>query len=752
MLAFSPAAYALVSFSALDLSPQNGLLFEADARSPDFGTYTTLFLADLNARSMRQLTFFPEQVLLLHQNDVVQIQNRYGVFRSEVGFGKISPIPLFPSFVSGSQIQGGRIPPMQTSPDGRFLLYLQARSAGYGDLTLFDIDKSRQVVISEHVEASLQEVPAVWSPDSSMIAYRKATVLYYYSLTQLQQGRVVAENLRRVGDGGMANLRWGSGTLYFVSGSIVYAIDPNELFTRALYSGFLNIGRVEGRIPFIFDPNFDSFWVSPDGKRLLVAKGGHNIFLFNLRSGDFHDSEDPASLPYLYLPRDTTIRKVLWSSANAITILCDRRDGGTEGSVIFRLVPDSDGKLSRFQAAPDMGVMDIALSPNEKLVALMRAEDVVWKDYVSWNDLGRAVHPSPLHVNWLSDDELLIAGVWYTERYSLVSGQTTFVALSQAAKAGYARDGMGVVATASEKVYAFDPAAGGWTAASAAYTVRVASLVSSAYRVYLETSTRGSYENLVMLRDLKGFGTTPLFPSETAPYEAFPAADQDVDFSNFTHGSRIRRREVSLVFNAIDSVEGLTEILNTLSAFRVRSTFFVNGELIRRYPEAVREIALSGHEVGSLFSAYFNMTDDRFKVDADFIKSGLARNEDDYFAAAARELSLLWHAPYYIVNSDIIAAGRGMNYTYVGRDLDTYDWVTDNETNRNMGIYLPSAMLVDRIIGEKKPGSIIPILVGPPSGGGRDDYLYKKIDLIMNELIKLGYEIVPVTTLIEHAR
>ena len=103
-----------------------------------------------------------------------------------------------------------------------------------------------------------------------------------------------------------------------------------------------------------------------------------------------------------------------------------------------------------------------------------------------------------------------------------------------------------------------------------------------------------------------------------------------------SHGSRLRRREVSLVFNAVDSAEGLTRILNTLSAYHVRATFFVNGEFIRRYPDAVREIADSGHEVGSLFYAYFNMTDARFTVDRDFVKSGLARNEDDYNAATGQ--------------------------------------------------------------------------------------------------------------------
>jgi peptidoglycan/xylan/chitin deacetylase (PgdA/CDA1 family) len=254
-----------------------------------------------------------------------------------------------------------------------------------------------------------------------------------------------------------------------------------------------------------------------------------------------------------------------------------------------------------------------------------------------------------------------------------------------------------------------------------------------------------------MVRDAKGFGTTPLFPPETTLYERFPAADEAVDFTNVAHGSRIRTREVSLVFNAVDSAEGLTRILNTLSVYRVRATFFVNGEFIRRYPDAVKEIADSGHEVGSLFYAYFNMTDSRFTVDRDFVKAGLARNEDDYYAATGKELSLLWHAPYYIVNSPVIGWGAEMNYVYIGRDLDSYDWVTNTESNLARGIYLPAADLVERIIAQKRPGSIIPLQVGAGEGK-REDYLFQKLDIMINELARRGYDIVPVSTLIEHAR
>jgi len=755
------AAFGQVTFSGLDLSTGDRLLFAATTQAPDIGSFDTLFLADVGTKRMRQLTFFPEDIQLLQDKEALQIQNRFGVFRSAQGFGNIAPLSMFPSFVAGSQIQGGKISPMRTSPDGKYLLFLRARSPARGDLTLLNLGTGIETVISEKVELSLQELPAVWSPDSRFIVYAKASSLYYYSLAQLQENRVIAEALRKMGDGTIANIRWSRDrSLYYIAGVIVYEINPSELFTPALYAGFLKIGKVNAKIPFEFDPNFDSFWVSPDGKNLLLNKGGRNIFLYYLTLGDFHASGSPLALPYISLPRDTTVRKVIWSTDNIVTMLCETRDAGARGTAIYRLLQDAKGLYGTFEQTKDQGVRDIVLSPDGSLAALMGADGVSWKDYASWQDRGKMAHPSPLHVLWLGDAELLVAGTAYVERYALGTGKTTLVAVSQPGEFGYAKETTDSGAPGSaparvltklrDRVLFFDEAAGGWKNADT-YSVREKSLVSNNYRVYLEGSVRGSYASLVMVRDARGFGTTPLFPPESSVYEAFPRTGEPVDFKNFTHGAQLRRREVSLVFNAIDSAEGLMPILNTLSAYKLRATFFVNGEFIRRYPDMVREIADSGHEVGSLFYAYFNMTDSRFAVDRAFVKGGLARNEDDYYAATGRELSLLWHAPYYIVNSEIIAGGAEMNYTYVGRDVDSYDLVAASESLDGRGFYLPSADIVEHIVAEKKPGSIIPLRVGV-GDARRDDYLFQKLDLLINELARRGYEIVPVSSLIEHAR
>jgi len=292
-------------------------------------------------------------------------------------------------------------------------------------------------------------------------------------------------------------------------------------------------------------------------------------------------------------------------------------------------------------------------------------------------------------------------------------------------------------------------AAAGWIE-SAGAVLRDKQITSDSYRVYLEETPDRLFKNMLMIRNLKGLITTALLEQKTGKLEPFPEKDDSLDFVTFNHGSRIRRREISLVFNVIDSVEGLPNILSALADYGLRCTFFVNGEAIRNYPDAVREISRSGHEIGSLFSTYFDMTDARFRLDKEFIKRGLAQNEDQYFAATGRELSLLWHAPYYFVNSDIVQVSREMNYVYVGRDVDPLDWVTWEMSLTTRDIYFPASKLVERVFIKKKPGSIVPILVGRPDGE-RDDYFFHKLDLLIDALIKRGYYIVPVSVLIEHA-
>ena len=216
----------------------------------------------------------------------------------------------------------------------------------------------------------------------------------------------------------------------------------------------------------------------------------------------------------------------------------------------------------------------------------------------------------------------------------------------------------------------------------------------------------------------------------------------------FFHGSRTKKREIALTFDALDNSEGIPSILFILNKYGIKATFFLNGEFMRRNPSAVKEITLAGHEIGSMFFTTSDLNSSKYKIDKNFISRGLARNEDDYYGITGKELSLLWHPAYYTLSDIIVSAGKEAGYTYVGYDVDSLDWVCLEDSGTLTGLYMNSSKLVERILAEKKPGSVIPIRVGSPAGT-RTDYLYDKLELLINGLLESRYDIVPVSSLIK---
>ena len=279
-------------------------------------------------------------------------------------------------------------------------------------------------------------------------------------------------------------------------------------------------------------------------------------------------------------------------------------------------------------------------------------------------------------------------------------------------------------------------------------------MISGRYRAYLEKQASGPYENLPLLRNIKDVGTASLIVKGAAAYEDESSSDAEEGVAMdrlFSHGRRRGLREIALVFDLVDDAEGLPLVLDTLDRFGVKATFFINGEFIRRHPSAAKDIADAGQEAASMFFAPIDLSDARFRIDREFIRRGLARNEDEYFGATGAELALLWHPPYYAASADIIAAAASVGYRTIGRDVDSLDWVTRVDARRSPGAYKSASEIVDAIMAAKKKGSIVPIRLGVPSGG-RDDYLYGRLDVLLDALMRSGYAVVPVSTLAEHAR
>jgi peptidoglycan/xylan/chitin deacetylase (PgdA/CDA1 family) len=763
---------AETEFSGLDLSPENTLLFGARADIPGGLRYHSLFAASLPDGPIEQLTFYPEHIQFVDEGRALLLQNRFGVFKTDQDLAKLAPVKGYPSFINGSQVVDGKIIVTQASPDGRYLLSIRPIKAAHGRLVLQDAQTGRETTVSPEVEYSLDAFPALWSPRSDFFCYSAAGNLYYFSMEHYLGKRVPDQKYRSLGPGRIASVRWSeSGYLFFIKGRNLYRADPREFFTRTLYSPVLHTGDPVGEVPFAFDPNFDSFHVSPTGGHVLVVKDGRSLFLHEVKS-DAASSDAALMMPYLRLPSNACVKRVLWPAFGPITVFADFIQGGQSRLQAFRLTdPEMEAPGYRAAAAaadPDKplprGVTtlrqtalaldlaearDIAVSPDGTSLALALPGSVRILSYANLAETASFPAASPRLVLFRNKDQLAVAGDSFLELIDLPSGARRLLALSQAEAYGFSSASGALAVKAGGKAWVRQ-SDGSWKE-TAAFEVKPASTASDSYRVYLDEISRGSYRNAVMIRAVKTLRTSNLIVPPALAYQPFPEKDDPRQVDVFNHGSRIRRREVALVFDAMDDDEGLTRTLGLLESYGIKATFFVNGEFIRRHPASAAMLAESGHEIGSMFFATFNLADKAFGVDAEFVRRGLARNEDDWFAATGRELSAIWHAPFYTVNSDIVAWAKTLNYAYIGRDVDPLDWVSSADQYRFPGMYLDAAAIVERIMERKKPGSIIPVRLGIPEGG-RGDYLYHRLDLLLNALIAEGYQVVPVSTLMDHAK
>lgn len=148
----------------------------------------------------------------------------------------------------------------------------------------------------------------------------------------------MAENLRSIGEGSIESVNWSTrNDLYYIKHSRVYKILSAEFFTRSMYQNIFEMGNIIGKVPFDFDSNFDKFTISPDGRKIILDKGGRNLFLYYLRNDDYLSIGSIKTLPYLYLPRNTRVKRVIWSENDIITILTSGLHNGEEFSSVYRI-------------------------------------------------------------------------------------------------------------------------------------------------------------------------------------------------------------------------------------------------------------------------------------------------------------------------------------------------------------------------------------------------------------------------------
>ena len=237
---------------------------------------------------------------------------------------------------------------------------------------------------------------------------------------------------------------------------------------------------------------------------------------------------------------------------------------------------------------------------------------------------------------------------------------------------------------------------------------------------------------------------SPEPPRASAPAPAPEGRVSSVAPPDLTRGPA-DRREVLVSFDGGSSDRGAAEILDALSRRGIRTTVFVTGDFIRRYPAIVRRIASDGHEVGNHTDTHPHLTTfaadgrqvTRPGVDRAFLSAELARTARLYRDATGRSMAPLWRAPFGEHNAQIRRWAAEQGYWHVGwtggrGGLDGLDWIS----NPGARGYQSADALLRRLVKRAENGGIILLHLG----SDRAEPVAARIDLLLDGLRERQFE------------
>lgn len=721
--AFFPA-FSKITFSDLDLGSDDRLLFSVQHEMPGTDSYKTLFCVQLDRQGIKGnpalLTCFPERMELLNGGKELQIRNRYGTARYFTNESALKWISL------DSGIPDGYDRPVwqSASPDGRYLCYVRPTKNAQGHLVLADVKTQEEIVLDEKAAIGCTSVQAKWSPDSKVLLYEKNGGIFFVMPDAAFKKITLSEQHRKIGDGSIRSVQWTmQGSIMYISGDIVFCIDENELYTRSLYASVIGIGTIKGRLPFSFDSLRDAFWTNASGTNIAVMFRDSVLSVYSVsRTESCSYAKTDGFFPLTDFKNSSSGYEVFWSGSEPLLWINSIKFEDAEK--ISRLYSLKDGMNLLIEAKNSIAPV---LSPDRKKIAFTDSEKLCIYDVSLKRTVLSKSGEKTVSAVWNGNSSVYAGG---TETVKLVAltGEEKVLFLSSACSPAW--DGGKIKSWLKNKknVFSYDAEKNIWrNSLFLSDEDPLPSEKNAQYRVFLGNAANARFGNSIYVRSLSGKAKT---------YSVYDEAE--------AAGERPKR--AALAFDAMENAEGLSKVLYALNEFGIKGTFFINGEFIRRHPEETALIASSGNECASLFFSTANLVENDFTVDSDFICRGLARNEDEFFAVTGKELSLLWHTPYYRSTNLIKNAGIQAGYTYVESFNKSSGMMSIEECQDSGKPYFDASSLIDLTVENLHDGIIISVDIGN-SSGTRTDYLYEKLELLIAAILNSGYEIVSVREL-----
>lgn len=184
---------------------------------------------------------------------------------------------------------------------------------------------------------------------------------------------------------------------------------------------------------------------------------------------------------------------------------------------------------------------------------------------------------------------------------------------------------------------------------------------------------------------------------------------------------------VAITFDAAWGDEDLDDILGILDKHNCKAAFFVTGDWATRYPEAIKKIYKSGHDLGNHGANHKHMT----KLSRDEMIEEIEGCHTIIKTMTGIDMTL-FRAPYGDYDGRVILAAKSMDYSTIQWDVDSLDW-------KDYGVL----SIIDKVCNHKslQNGSIILLHNG-------SKYTRDALDGLLSGLEEKGYSFVPVSKLI----
>ena len=184
-------------------------------------------------------------------------------------------------------------------------------------------------------------------------------------------------------------------------------------------------------------------------------------------------------------------------------------------------------------------------------------------------------------------------------------------------------------------------------------------------------------------------------------------------------------KKIALSFDAAWGDEYTKDILDTLDKYKVKSTFFLVGFWVDKYPEQVKEIDRRGHEVQNHSTTHPNMP----KLSPEKMAEEINLTGKKIQELTNKEPTL-FRPPFGDYNNELINVCKENGYHTIQWDIDSLDW-------KELGVQ----PVVDRVTRNVRSGSIVLF-------HNNAKYISEYLPLIIERLQEDGYKIVPVSEMI----